>query len=1136
MFQLECLGSPRLLTADGQPVRLRTKKHLGLLARVALEPGRLLTRDLLVDLFWSSAPPKQGRHSLVQAISVLRGKIGRDAVLATLTHVGIKAEVVAVDALDLTGSDTEVRGGFLEGFVIPDAPEFERWKDEWQARLLPRIRDCLVRQIGAARRFGDFRAVEHRARLLFEFDPLSEDAVRGLIEARVEAGDRGNAIRLFQQFEEKLAAELAAKPSPELARFVTQLRSAHGSGRVIAVREGDAANPPAPDQRGATRFVGRTEEYAVLFDAWERARTTKPSSATVLGDPGLGKTSLINRLAQTVSADGGLPLRTQAYESERFVPYAIFSDIARQLAACPAVAGTDPMWLGELTRICPEIREMYPGVPPCADLPAEVVPLRLAEAFVRTFTEVSAELPILLAVDDLHLADESSVGLLHVILRKLTSQRLLAVVAIRTTELASSVQAAALLRDAAAEGGARVTLDPLDGPAVEQIIAGVFEDHGVPVSPSAARRIRQNAGGNPLAAELLTVDWIQNHDEALTVLTDDVTAPAAGPERIPQAIREALYRQLDRLDAKTRGALDLASILGRRIGDLRSYHAIGLTVAEATAAQQTLLQSYLLREAAETLEFRNELLRLQVYYAVPVQARRHLHSLVADQLLKESATPTGQTASETAWHLWRADRIPEAIPFAIEGARDALRQGAPTQAERTLVAVRGQELTQQARVEAGLLLAEAYLMEGKPQPGLVLARECLDAPGLSPEQAADATRIVASAMYNGRLAGTAEFGAAADHAVQSAKTTGDVERICRALQVAAFSAEARRQEPMMAALLNEAAAIAETGAGRELGIAWTVRAFCQSWFDDTVNASKSLRRAVALLERNGTTADLAFAYNGLGLCASDNCRIEEAEAAFQSSLRLAREIGDDSRVAKVLSNLCFLRSRQGHFEEAVQLGTDAIEASDRAIVDTFHGTHLANLGCARWAAGDVDGARDVLRRADEWVAVQGSPEQRTAMDIEWADFFLATGSTEQALQRIGRLEESVAPAGRAAGYYSSYIRLLAVRAAFVKSPRAAFELLKPGIDRFQHRNPLAYLEVSLLQDWLARMSKGVPPPEPAPTFETFRAHGVAGSYLTLQMMGLAEPAGPTVSRSPAPGRQSWRASRSESRARLKPTF
>src|SRR2546421_9641014 len=79
-FRLFTLGPPQLLTASGEQVRFRTRKHFALLARLAVEAGHRFTRDYLMDLQWPDTPPRLGRDFLAQGISVLKGKLGRGAV------------------------------------------------------------------------------------------------------------------------------------------------------------------------------------------------------------------------------------------------------------------------------------------------------------------------------------------------------------------------------------------------------------------------------------------------------------------------------------------------------------------------------------------------------------------------------------------------------------------------------------------------------------------------------------------------------------------------------------------------------------------------------------------------------------------------------------------------------------------------------------------------------------------------------------------------------------------------------------------------------------------------------------------------------------------------------------------------
>src|SRR5260370_1938231 len=111
--------------------------------------------------------------------------------------VALAAGAVDVDIHQVGTESLEVRGRFLEGFDVPGAREFEQWKDEWYARLAPKIRDTLVRQMDAGRRIGDFETVERRAQVLIDLAPTSKAAVAGLMEPRPFVAARSNPLKAF---------------------------------------------------------------------------------------------------------------------------------------------------------------------------------------------------------------------------------------------------------------------------------------------------------------------------------------------------------------------------------------------------------------------------------------------------------------------------------------------------------------------------------------------------------------------------------------------------------------------------------------------------------------------------------------------------------------------------------------------------------------------------------------------------------------------------------------------------------------------------------------------------------------------------------------------------------------------------
>src|SRR5207247_4801203 len=139
--------------------------------------------------------PALARRSVGLALTVLQQQAGREPLLIQRAAVALVEGAVDADVAHLDACDLQIRGAFLDGFDVPASAAFEQWKDEWRAKLTPRIRDWLVKQMDAGGRSGGFATVERRDPRLQHLCPLSEDAVRGLIEARAWVGDRTNALK-----------------------------------------------------------------------------------------------------------------------------------------------------------------------------------------------------------------------------------------------------------------------------------------------------------------------------------------------------------------------------------------------------------------------------------------------------------------------------------------------------------------------------------------------------------------------------------------------------------------------------------------------------------------------------------------------------------------------------------------------------------------------------------------------------------------------------------------------------------------------------------------------------------------------------------------------------------------------------
>src|ERR1044072_6653130 len=104
-FSLRCLGSPALFTAAGELVRFRTRKHLALLVRMALEPGKQFTRDYLAGLVWPGGAPQLANHSLAQGLSVIKVNVLREPVVSQWATGWLSPGWIDVDTTHLGACD-----------------------------------------------------------------------------------------------------------------------------------------------------------------------------------------------------------------------------------------------------------------------------------------------------------------------------------------------------------------------------------------------------------------------------------------------------------------------------------------------------------------------------------------------------------------------------------------------------------------------------------------------------------------------------------------------------------------------------------------------------------------------------------------------------------------------------------------------------------------------------------------------------------------------------------------------------------------------------------------------------------------------------------------------------------------------
>jgi DNA-binding SARP family transcriptional activator/TolB-like protein len=283
MLRLNVLGTLSL-HEDGNPERNALQpKRAALLAYLLVAKHRPRhQRDTLLALFWPDLDDTRARKALNQALHYLRQELGPDAV----TSVGddqivvdmsrLWCDAVAFEDL-LNAGDVEkalalYRGDFMEGFFVSDVGGFERWLDEERARLRSRAIGAawtLAEQAATTDSDAALRWAQYAAQMEPEAD---ERALRRLITLHDRVGDRAGAVRLYEDFAQKLDDEYGAKPSPETRALIL----------AIHRRAESHSDLPAdmPDNTASAQPSTSVQRPASAIDTADRAPAVTPRIAT----------------------------------------------------------------------------------------------------------------------------------------------------------------------------------------------------------------------------------------------------------------------------------------------------------------------------------------------------------------------------------------------------------------------------------------------------------------------------------------------------------------------------------------------------------------------------------------------------------------------------------------------------------------------------------------------------------------------------------------------------------------------------------------------------------------------------------------------------------------------------------------
>jgi DNA-binding SARP family transcriptional activator len=237
MITLRMLGAVSVRSSTGTELHvvLRRPKRLALLAYLAAaRPHGFHARDGLIGLLWPDLDQAGARNALRQAVHHLRHALGPEVIPARGTSgLGVDDCHLSSDVADfeacLERGDPHAalatyHGDFLAGFHVPGAVEFSHWLDQERERLRAKAVAAALSLAQHEEERGNVVGAARAATRALHASPYAETALRRLVRILDRAGDRAEAMRLYEAFARRLAADLGVEPTPETRAAIEAIR------------------------------------------------------------------------------------------------------------------------------------------------------------------------------------------------------------------------------------------------------------------------------------------------------------------------------------------------------------------------------------------------------------------------------------------------------------------------------------------------------------------------------------------------------------------------------------------------------------------------------------------------------------------------------------------------------------------------------------------------------------------------------------------------------------------------------------------------------------------------------------------------------------------------------------------------
>ncbi len=654
MLQIQMLGNFCIQSGGVPLANLNQPPEQSLLVFLILHREAPQVRFTLASLFWPDSPEGQAHTNLRNLVHLLRHALpeGERWILATTQTLqwnpAAAIQVDVLEFLDCLGEDIQksplenleralclYRGDLLPG-CYDEWIEGERTRLRWGfAGLLSE----LTQRYESLRRYPQAAAC---AQQWVELEPLQKDGYIKSMQLAAISGDISRVGKIYRDYTKILELELGIAPETDIHDLYTQL-----------------SHPAKKNQAGAGRdlpsynilpLVGRNPEWQAVQALWETASSGRPRMLVLSGEAGIGKSRLAEELLGWAARLGIRTAAAHCYATEGSLPYAPVVTWLRALG----VASLEKVWLGELSRLMPEL------LPNRRDMPA---PLKEAWQRIRLFEALARAVlgkkhPAILMIDDLQWGDQDTLEWLHYLLRFDPHAPLLVVGTLRSEEAESNPACTLLLSGLEQEGSClEIALSPLSEAETGQLasqVAGKTLEHAV------GALIYQETEGNPL----FIVETVRAE------LFKQSRLPGVQP--LPYKTRAVLENRIRQLSPAAHEMVFLAATIGRAFSLDVLRQASSAPESALIKTLDEMLQRRIVREMAQDyFDFSHARLREAALAGVSGAHRQMLHRQVAHALTSLVNPDQESKSGEIASHYEQAGLPGPAIQYYQAAAEEA---------------------------------------------------------------------------------------------------------------------------------------------------------------------------------------------------------------------------------------------------------------------------------------------------------------------------------------------------------------------------------------------------------------------------------------------------------------------------------